>query len=199
MRHAAIKAETQKTGTTEAAAIYQIKITREDISPAIWRRVLVQAQMPLPALHRLIQTVMGWEDGHLHAFRVGKTLFGKPTQGENSSLKSETRVQLAQVAPAVGSKFYYEYDFGDDWQHLLVVEKVFPAEPDQTYPQCVAGERACPPEDYGGLWGYANLLAAISDPKHKDHEDMLDWLGDEFDPEAFDMDAVNAKLRKSRL
>jgi len=103
-------------------------------------------------------------------------------------------VRLNQIADA-GAKFVYEYDFGDSWEHILLVEKVLPMEPDQQYPVCIKGKRACPPEDVGGVWGYYGFLEAIQDPDHPEHEDYLEWIGEDFDPEAFDLDAVNAALR----
>jgi len=213
MRNAVGKAET-KVAKAETMTLYQLKITLDDVRPPIWRRVLLPADTPLPTLHHLIQTVMGWEDAHLHAFRVGETAYGQPDPDFDHWMQSEARIRLAQIAPAVKSKFRYEYDFGDDWQHTVVVEKILPAEAGQAYPLCLTGKRACPPEDCGGPGGYAELLEAISDPEHKEHEDtehedtehedteheeMRDWVGEEFDPEAFDLAAVNAELRRRRL
>lgn len=199
MRNAASKTETNAASKTETGTIYQIKITLDGLRPPLWRRVLVSANISLPTLHRLIQTVMGWEDAHLHAFRVGETAYGQPDTGVDDWMQSETGIRLAQIAPAVKSKFRYEYDFGDDWQHTVVVEKTLPAEEGRAYPLCLTGKRACPPEDCGGPWGYAELLEAISTPEHKEHAELRDWVGEEFDPEAFDLDAVNAELRRRRL
>jgi hypothetical protein len=103
-------------------------------------------------------------------------------------------VTLGQVAPREGLKFRYEYDFGDGWLHQVLVEKVLPPEPGQSYPVCVKGRRACPPEDVGGMWGYQDFLEAIQDPNHEEHEEYLEWVGGEFDPEAFDLDGVNVAL-----
>jgi len=95
-------------------------------------------------------------------------------------------------------KFLYEYDFGDGWEHELLVEKILPAEPGVGYPRCLKGKRACPPEDVGGVWGYADFLEIMRDPNHPEHEDMLEWVGGEFDPEVFDLEEVNAELEEMR-
>ncbi len=196
MRNTAGKTETNAASKSKTGAIYQLKITLDELRPPIWRRVLVPASTLLPTLHHVIQTVMGWENAHLHAFRVGETTYGQPGSEMDDWMQSETRIRLAQIAPDVKSKVHYEYDFGDGWQHTVVVEKILPAEAGQPYPRCLIGKRACPPEDCGGPWGYAELLEALSDPKHTNHAEMRDWVGDEFDPEAFDLNAVNAELRK---
>ena len=102
-------------------------------------------------------------------------------------VKSDRRAKLNQVAPAEKFKFIYEYDFGDRWQHLLLVEEILPPEPEICYPICIKGKRACPPEDCGGVWGYGELLETLQDPNHPDHEEMLEWVDGDFDPEAFDL------------
>ena len=184
---------------TEPVPLCQLKITLEDVRPPVWRRVLVPQTYSLPRLHRVFQAVLGWENSHLHAFRVGETVYGEPEADLDDWMQNETRVRLAQIAPDVKSKFLYEYDFGDGWGHTVVVEKILPAEPGQTAARCLAGKRACPPEDCGGPWGYANFLEAIANPNHKEHALMRDWIGGEFDPAAFDLDAVNAELHRLRL
>ncbi|HRV94457.1 MAG TPA: plasmid pRiA4b ORF-3 family protein, partial [Anaerolineae bacterium] len=104
--------------------------------------------------------------------------------------------RLNQIAPGEKTKFVYEYDFGDSWEHVILVEKILPPEPGVHYPRCIKGKRAGPPEDVGGIWGYEDFLEAIKDPKHPQHEAMLEWAGDDFDPEAFDMSGVNEALEK---
>jgi hypothetical protein len=111
-------------------------------------------------------------------------------------VQDERLFRLDQIAPGAKSKFVYEYDFGDSWEHVVLVEKVSPPEAGQRYPLCVKGKRACPPEDVGGVWGYAYFLEALQDPGHERHEDYREWVGEEFDPEAFDLDEVNEALEK---
>ena len=139
------------------------------------------------------------QDAHLHAFRVGNTSYGQPDSELDDWMQDERRVRLAQIAPAEKSKFRYEYDFGDDWHHIVVVEKISPVERGKTYPVCLAGKRACPPEDCGGPWGYSEFLEAISNPEHEQHEELLEWIGGEFDPEVFDVATVNAELQARLL
>jgi hypothetical protein len=176
--------------------IYQIKVTLEESKPPIWRRLLVRSDITLGDLHAIIQAAMGWWDYHLHQFIVGETYYGVPDPDYDDYLEmhDEEEVTLAQVAPREGVKFRYEYDFGDGWLHQVLVEKVLPPEPGQSYPVCVKGRRACPPEDVGGMWGYQDFLEAIQDPNHEEHEEYLEWVGGEFDPEAFDLDGVNVAL-----
>jgi hypothetical protein len=110
-------------------------------------------------------------------------------------MNDETEFKLSRITNKEGSMFLYEYDFGDSWRHELLVEKIAPPQETQ-YPVCLAGERACPPEDVGGVWGYEAFLDAIRDPDHPEHEDYIEWIGGEFDPEAFDLEAANAALRR---
>jgi hypothetical protein len=109
--------------------------------------------------------------------------------------KDARTVTLERLVPREKSKLLYEYDFGDSWDHELLVEKRLPLAAGKRYPVCLTGKRACPPEDCGGVWGYASVLEAIRDPEHPEHEEMLEWVGGEFDPEAFDLDEVNRELR----
>ena len=184
--------------STPSAPIYQLKITLRDSRPPIWRRVLVPADFTLAKLHWVIQQAMGWTNSHLHHFRVGETYYSLPapyTDWDELNEKDSRKVRLDQIAPRVKAKFVYEYDFGDSWEHEIVVEKILP-EPGVKYPTCLKGKGACPPEDVGGVWGYAGFLEAIHDPNHEEHKMYLEWIGGSFDPEAFDLDDTNAALRR---
>jgi hypothetical protein len=126
---------------------------------------------------------MGWDDYHLHQFTIGRVEYGTAdNEWGLEEIEDERKVRLDQVA-TVKSKFLYVYDFGDDWNHQIVVEKVLPPQSGVRYPSCVAGERNCPPEDCGGMWGFYDMLEKIADPKHPEHEETVEWLGDPFDPE----------------
>ena len=178
--------------------IYQLKVTLKDSKPPIWRRILVRGDISLAKLHQILQIAMGWEDSHLHQFIVDGTSYGEPDPEYRDEMKSERRVKLNQVAPHEKDRFTYEYDFGDSWEHQIVVEKILAPDPGAHYPVCVAGKRACPPEDCGGVWGYGSLLEAISDPANPEHEEMLEWVGEDFDPEAFDLEEINEGLNRIR-
>jgi hypothetical protein len=174
--------------------IYQLKITLKDIRPPIWRRVQVK-DCTLARLHDVIQTCLGWEGYHLHAFEIGGEQYGEPDPDGMMEYRDERRVKLGQVVAAGVKKFTYTYDFGDNWEHVIQVEKTLAGEPGVRYPRCVAGKRAGPPEDCGGPWGYGDFLEAVQNSDHPEHEEMLEWVGGEFDPEAFDAEAVNEELR----
>jgi hypothetical protein len=178
--------------------IYQIKITLLGTDPPIWRRLRVPANLTLETLHDVLQLAMGWEDCHMHDFRIGQQRFGTPDPMEREfggpRTASERTARLFQVLGRAGIKAVYTYDFGDSWEHKIVVEKRLAPEPGRAYPACVAGERHGPPEDCGGIPGFYNLLEAISDSGHEQHEELLDWLGGGFDPEAFSVDEVNRRL-----
>ena len=181
--------------------VYQLKITLKHTSPPIWRRVQVRSDTTLAKLHDVVQAAMGWYDAHLHEFTVAGTSFGHndPLGGsyadpfeDTPARGEETRLDQLKLKPR--SVIRYEYDFGDSWEHTILVEKELPLEAGVTYPRCVAGRRACPPEDCGGVWGYAHLIEVMADPKHPEHEEMREWLGGPLDPEAFDLDEVNRRL-----
>jgi len=180
------------------ADIFQIKVTLRYSKPPIWRRIQVPGDTRLDKLHLILQVVMGWQNYHLHQFIVGNTYYGEPHPDYGFEMRDERKVKLHQLAPAEKSKFVYEYDFGDSWEHELLVEKIMPPEPDVNYPRCIKGKRACPPEDVGGVWGYDDFLAAIKDPNHPEHEDMIEWWGDKFDPDWFDLEEVNEVLQRIR-
>jgi len=182
----------------KADEIYQIKVTLLGIDPPIWRRLLVPAGLTLEQLSSALQLAMGWDGGHLHDFRIGKQRYGEPDPMEKffdgPRTASERSTRLLSVLGRVGAKAVYTYDFGDTWEHEIVVEKRLPPEPGRDYPACVAGERHGPPEDCGGVPGFYNLLEAIADPDHEQHEELLEWVGEDFDPEAFSVEEVNRGL-----
>ncbi len=181
----------------QPAPIYQIKVTLNRSSPPIWRRILVPANVTLLKLHDIVQIVMGWEDSHLHEFTRGGVTYGVPDYDafNDFEIKDSARVKLSQVLRAEGERLGYEYDFGDSWQHTLLLEKILPRQKGATYPICVKGRRACPPEDVGGMWGYENFLDAIRNPDHEEHELYTTWIGGAFDPDFFDLEAVNGELQ----
>ncbi len=182
-----------------AGSIYQLKITLRAIEPPIWRRVQVPATMTLPRLHRVFQVVMGWTDSHLHEFVVQGQRYGVPSRdGGPYHVIPERSIPLYEIAYLALTRFEYVYDLGDGWLHEVRIEEELTPEPGVHYPRCLAGARACPPEDCGGFGGYAELLEAIREPAHERHDELLDWVGAHFDSEAFDLDAVNRRLRRFR-
>lgn len=160
-----------------AGRVFQLKATIVGTKPPVWRRVLVPESASLRDLHHVLQVAFGWYDCHLHEFEIDGVRYGTDDgEGWGPPPKSERRARLGTVARQ-GSAIRYVYDFGDDWVHQVVVEKVVRADRNVTYPCCVGGKRACPPEDCGGVWGYEEFLAAISDAGHPEHESMLQWVG----------------------
>jgi hypothetical protein len=181
--------------------LYQFKITLLDTRPPIWRRIQVK-DGTLDNLHEHIQTAMGWTNSHLHHFRVGERLYGDPLlmqeNFEEMEYEDSTTTKLSDILPKSGRRFRfeYQYDFGDGWRHEVLFEGCVEAEPGKKYPLCLEGARACPPEDVGGVWGYADFMKAIQNPDHEDHEGMLEWAGGSFDPEAFDRAAATREMRR---
>ncbi len=188
-----------REGIKMADQIYQLKITLKDFKPPIWRRVQVP-DGSLGLLHDVIQIAMGWTDMHLHEFIVRGDHYGPRSPddlgfGVEMEDEDEDAVLLSQIQQNT-RKFRYVYDFGDGWQHDIEFERIVEREPKVKYPRCIEGKRACPPEDVGGPWGYAEFLEAIGAPKHEQHEELLEWAGGEFDPEEFSAEEVNKQLRK---
>lgn len=179
-----------------ANAVYQLKISLEGSRPPIWRRVLVPGEFTLADLHHVVQIVMGWESYHMHRFEAGGVNYGEPDP--NLEFVNDAAVTLLQLFKRPKFKFRYEYDFGDSWRHTLVVEKIMEPQAGEEYPMCLAGKQACPPEDVGGVWGYYSFLEAMDDARHPEHKRMREWYGRKFDPDKFDLDAVNRKLAQLR-
>lgn len=184
----------RKTGEKR---VYQLKVTLRDIRPPVWRRIQVTNDMNLQQLHQILQTVMGWYGGHMHEFEVFEYSYSGPELMDGEVL-DERKVTLGQLITDEKEKFYYVYDFGDSWEHVILVEKILPLEKGARYPACIAGKRSCPPEDCGGAPGYENLLEILKDPSHPEHEEMFDWLPGDFDSEKFDIESVNRRLAGSR-
>ena len=189
--------EVKKELDRARATVYRLKITLMGLEPPVWRRVLVPGDTNLGSLHRVIQCVMGWSNSHLHMFHVGKTRIAPRTPDWND-VEDEQKFMLWDIARKTGAKFFYEYDMGDSWGHEIKVESIAPVTAAFTGPECLAGVGACPPEDCGGIGGYEDLLAALRDPKHEQHDEMVEWVGDDFDPEAFDLGAANKALGRRR-
>ncbi|HEY2343522.1 MAG TPA: plasmid pRiA4b ORF-3 family protein [Chthoniobacteraceae bacterium] len=184
-----------KSKLAEPTAIYQLKITLRGVRPPIWRRVQIPGSVTLARLHDVIQMGMGWSNSHMHCFRVGNRSFSSPYPGvdfKDSGDESESKVRLDQVCQREKTKLAYDYDFGDGWEHEILVEKIIAPESGVRYPICLAGKRACPPEDCGGPYGYMDLLDTLKNPKHENHEEMMDWIGGEWDAEAFDVVEVSS-------
>ena len=176
--------------------VYRLKVTLRGSRPAIWRRLEVGAGVSLFQLHDILQLVMGWTDSHLHQFRRGSTYYGLPDPEMGMDRENERRVHLGDVLRRPKDRMVYEYDFGDGWMHEIQVDEVRPKPRKFLGASCEGGARACPPEDCGGASGYAEFLEALRDPKHEQHEELLEWISGKFDPEAFDREKTNRALRR---
>lgn len=182
------------TITTSLRSIYQLKVTLKYIRPPIWRRFVIASSESLADLHIVLQIVMGWTDSHLHEFSREKERYGVPDADFPSDIHNESKFRIDQLLKEEKDKLLYAYDFGDGWDHEVVLEKILPFDTKTKLPTCLKGSRACPPEDIGGAPGYDMLLEAIADPNHSEHAGILEWLGEPFDPEQFDLTEVNDLL-----
>jgi hypothetical protein len=175
--------------------VYQLKIALKGSKPPIWRRVLVLNNISLSKLDDIIQTVTGWEGGHLHIFDINGENYGvSDPDFDYDKVLDERKYKLNRFDFREKDKFTYEYDFGDSWEHVITVEKILPIDSKEKYPICLEGKMACPPEDCGGLWGYYNMLDSIKDNEHPENESNTEWLGKDFDPAHFDIDLINTRL-----
>jgi len=200
-----VKAETANARTSTPAGatdqVYQFKITLLDTAPPIWRRIQV-GDCTLDKLHEAIQTAMGWTNSHLNHFRIDGARYGDPMllaeTFEELRYKDSTTTRLSDILPASGApfRFEYEYDFGDGWKHEVLFEGRHPAEPGKRCPLCLDGARACPPEDVGGVGGYVDFLAAIADPDDERHDELREWIGRKFDPEAFNPVGATRRMKR---
>ncbi len=179
--------------TPHTGRTYRLHISLRGTQPLVWRRVQVPGIFTLGKLHDVIQTLFGWTDTHLHKFSIGKEEYGESADFDED-VSPEAKICLAEAAGMRVKRFTYVYDFADDWVHDIVVEKVFSGNSGSETLICLAGKRHRPPEDCGGVLGYREFLETIRDPTHEEHEAMLEWVGGSFDPEAFDLAAVNRAL-----
>jgi len=184
----------------ETPNLYQFKVSLPEVSPPVWRQIVVPANIPLDRLHDVIQIVMGWTDSHLYEFTIGSRHYMEMPEGPEDGEAAGTAC-LGEVIDEAKGRFVYTYDFGDSWQHLVVAEKPGPDADLPFMPVfCLDGKRACPPENIGGPMGYEAFCEAIKDKKHPEHLDMKQWYADAtgattpFKPEAFDVDDVNRRL-----
>ena len=176
--------------------VYQFKITLKGIKPPIWRRILVPDNITFKRFSTVILNSMGWENCHLHSFLVKDLHTGKKFEITDSitakeagmpNTLNENKVKISDFFSMQNKTAFFLYDFGDNWDHSVLLEKILPREEGKKYPVTIDGKRACPPEDIGGVWRYEEFLEIIKDPNNSEYEDMIDWVGEDFDPEFFEI------------
>ena len=185
-------ARTAKPKSDVNRNVVSLKLTLRGTKPPVWRRLLVPGETTLGDLHRAIQATMGWEDDHLHTFDIEGRQYGDPRVVDD--VADEKRVTLNGLIKSGVTRFAYTYDFGDNWEHALLIEKSLPVVEALSRPTCTAGKRRCPPEDCGGPWGYLELLEVLADPAHPEHAERREWLGEDFDPDDFNPEIADAIL-----
>ncbi len=178
---------------------YQIQIALKGFSPKIWRRILVPSDLLLSDFHKVIQTTMGWTNSHLHQFIKNRTFYAKRMPDDYTWEEMDNvdykKIKISDLLKKEKEKIIYEYDFGDSWEHEIIVEKILPFDEKNKYPVCLTGKNNCPPEDCGGVWGYSDLLEILKHPDNEEYEEYLEWTGEDFDPKYFDKDKINKMLR----
>jgi hypothetical protein len=198
----------REKGVPSQGSAYQFKITLKEVRPTIWRRIQVPEAYSFWDLHVAIQDAMGWRDCHLHLFRLGGArsrrqveigIPGDESVADEAECLPGWETPLSSHFRRVGDRAEYEYDFGDGWLHEVLLEEIPVLNADKRYPLCLAGARACPPEDCGGASGFADLLEIVGDPTHEEHAGTMEWLGGSFDPGAFDPRRVTFDNPSERL
>jgi len=179
--------------------VYQLNISLLGVIPEVWRQVRIADSDTLASLHETLQVVMGWTNVHMHMFIRDKEKYGVPDDQFPDDTRDERQTRLRQVLKKPGDSLLYIYDFGDAWEHRVVLEEILPYDLSQPLPACCHGERACPPEDVGGPPGYDEFLEATADPSHPEHDYMVRWIGGEFHPDLFDINLTNELLREHQL
>jgi hypothetical protein len=177
-----------------ASHAYHLYVALAEIAPPIWRRLIVPGEIPLRRLHRVLQIAMGWTGSEPWAFEVGDLRYGEPEVERPGDLRDARGVRLDQLLPDIGAELLYEYDFSDAWLHTVRLERITPADPAVPIPVCRDGARACPPLGAGGPHVYDELVAAVRDPEHPEHDDVATRFGATFDPDGFDVRRVNERL-----
>ncbi|MBC8181572.1 plasmid pRiA4b ORF-3 family protein [candidate division KSB1 bacterium] len=174
---------------------YQLKVILKGSKPSIWRRILISSNTLLPDLHKILQITMGWTNSHLHQFIHKGIFFSEPDEEYELDCIDYMAIPINELLQKEGDKLIYEYDFGDGWEHEIILEKIIVEENNQIYPKCLEGKNSSPPEDCGGIMGYLNLLEVIADPNHEEYNELMEWLGVKFHPEKFDKNKVNEMLK----
>jgi hypothetical protein len=179
--------------------IFQIQIALKDFKPKIWRRILIPSDVLLSDFHMIIQISMGWTNSHLHQFIKNRTYYSErmieDDLWEDMGSVDYEKMKISDLLKKEEEKIVYEYDFGDSWEHDIILEKILPVDTDLKHPICLTGKMNCPPEDCGGVWGYAGMLQVLKDPNHEEYESYMEWLDEDFDPKYFDKNEVNEMLR----
>ncbi len=174
-----------------ANSIARLKVTLDDVKPTVQRRVEVPLTIRLDRLHLVLQAAMGWTNSHLYEIKARDVGWGMPDPDFGDGPLDAKKARLADVLEDVGTKtIKYLYDFGDGWEHTVKVERVIDAVPGLAYPVLIDAVGRCPPEDVGGPWGYAEFLNALADPAHENHAEMVEWIGETFDPNTVDVEAL---------
>jgi len=178
---------------------YQIQIALRGSKPKIWRRILVPSDLLLSDFHKIIQTTMGWTNSHLHQFIKNRTFYTRRMAdddfwGEMDNV-DYSKIKISDLLKKEKDRVIYEYDFGDSWEHDIILEKIDANGENKYIPTCLTGKNNCPPEDCGGIWGYADMLEIIKHPDHEEYEEYIEWLGEEFDPKYFDKNEINEMLK----
>lgn len=180
-----------------SSEVYVLKVTLRGGHPPIWRRIRIAGSASLIDLHRAIQAVMGWEGYHMFSFEKDHVSFGDVSLGDDMDeldFEDAGKVSIQELLPRAKSKLLYLYDFGDGWEHEVLLEKKEEFDPGRVLPECVAGKSACPPEDCGGIYGFYSLLEILADPEHEEYESMLEWTGGPIDRTYFDLEEANQEL-----
>jgi hypothetical protein len=189
-------------------SVYYLRVTLEDSKPAIWRDILVPNDLTLEGLHYVIQAVMGWGNCHRHQFIAENVIYTNDLlhneddeygllDGEDLEKqdRSEKKYTVAHLLSKEDDTIIYEYDLGDSWTHQVKLKKILPVDANAHQPRCIKGEKACPPEDCGGIWGYTDMLDTLRNTEHSENTQILAWFGEDFNPDHFDIEAVNRTLR----
>ena len=185
-------------GRRPTVRVYQLELTLAEVEPRIWRRLRVTDDVILHSLHLTFQHAMGWTNSHLYEFGVGGRRFSEPDPDDDLSeepAEDACRTRLRELGLREGSEFTYVYDFGDWWEHRIVIEAVSPLHAGEVVPRCMGGAMAGPLEDSGGPHGYEELLVALRDPRHPEHRSASEWTPTGFDPESFDAEATTELLQ----
>jgi hypothetical protein len=178
---------------------YQIQIALKGFKPKIWRRILVSSDLLLPDFHKVIQTSMGWTNSHLHQFIKNRTFYTNRMPNDDFWEEMDNvdykKVKISDLLKKEKDKIIYEYDFGDSWEHDIILEKIIPFDDKKSHPTCLTGKNNSPPEDCGGIWGYSDMLEILKQTDHEEYEEYIEWLGEDFDPKYFDKDEINKMLK----